>query len=366
MELPLQRGKKLRDILKDENLLESVLQKHKYDIGTKYHTQFSNAVEVANEPLLNFLDVKYYGTIYIGTPPQKFTVVFDTGSSNLWVPSIYCSSTACQYHQRFNPKKSSTFQGPEHSISIRYGTGSMNGIVGYDTVMVSSLVDTNQPFGMSTTEPGMIFVYAKFDGILGLAYPSISADGSTPFFDNVMNEGLVQQDLFSVYMSRDTHGSVVTFGGIDQSYYTGPINWIPVTQQTYWQIALDSVQVNGQKIACKHGCQAIVDTGTSLLAGPPTDISRIQNIIGATQGSYGEYDINCSNLPYMPEVVFVINGVHYPLTPSAYTNQQSQGTCTSGFQNTSGDLWILGDVFIRQYYSIFDRQNNQVGLAKAV
>jgi len=76
--------------------------------------------------------------------------------------------------------------------------------------------------------------------------------------------------------------------------------------------------------------------------------------------------INCSNLSNMPNVVFVINGIHYPLKPSAYALQVAPGYCSSGFQPTGAGLWILGDVFIREYYSIFDRGNNQVGLANAI
>lgn len=67
---------------------------------------------------------------------------------------------------------------------------------------MSSYIDTNQPFGLSTVEPGTIFTYAQFDGILGLAYPTIAVDQATPVFDNLMKEGLVQQNLFSVYLSR--------------------------------------------------------------------------------------------------------------------------------------------------------------------
>ncbi|ETE73389.1 Pepsin A, partial [Ophiophagus hannah] len=303
----------------------------------------------------NITKVQYYGKIHIGTPPQEFTVVFDTGSSNLWVPSVFCKSPACKNHRRFNPSLSSTFKKTKQSMAIWYGTGSMKGMLGYDTVQVSGYSDTNQPFGLSIEEPGSIFTYAKFDGILGLAYPTISVDQATPVFDNLMKEGLVQQDLFSFYLSRKETGSVITFGGIDHSHYTGSINWIPVSQQTYWQISMDSVLVNGQKIACKSGCQAIVDTGTSLLAGPSSSIFSILKAIGAKPG---QSVINCSNLHNLPDIVFVINGIHYPLPPAAYTHKFMSGLCSTGFQPSAGDLWILGDVFIREYYSIFDRGNN--------
>lgn len=66
---------------------------------------------------------------------------------------------------------------------------------------VGGISDTNQIFGLSETEPGSFLYYAPFDGILGLAYPSISASGATPVFDNLWDQGLVSQDLFSVYLS---------------------------------------------------------------------------------------------------------------------------------------------------------------------
>ncbi|GAB0199919.1 embryonic pepsinogen-like [Grus japonensis] len=363
--LPLERGKKLREVLREKGLLHHFFQHHHYDIGTKFPHAFPNGTEVATEPLLNTLDMEYYGTISIGTPLQNFTVVFDTGSSNLWVPSISCTSLACQSHQMFNPSQSSTYKSTGQNLSIQYGTGDMEGIVGSDTVTVASLVDTNQLFGLSTTEPGQFFVHVKFDGILGLGYPNLAADGITPVFDNMVNESLLEENLFSVYLSREMTGSMVIFGGIDESYFTGSINWISISYQGYWQISMDSIIVNSQEIACSGGCQAIIDTGTSLVAGPPSGISNIQSAVGA-HDVYGEYNVNCSSISAMPDVIFVIDGVQYPVSALAYTEQNDQGPCISSFQNTSGDLWILGDVFIRVYYSIFDRANNRVGLAKAI
>ncbi|XP_014460932.1 embryonic pepsinogen-like [Alligator mississippiensis] len=362
--IPLQRGKKLRQLLREKGLLEDFLKQHHYDTSTKYAHSFAS--QGVSEPLINSLDAEYFGTIYIGTPPQEFSVVFDTGSSNLWVPSVTCQSEACQNHQRFDPSKSSTYHSTETSISIQYGIGSMDGVVGSDTVLVSSLIDTNQQLALSTSEPGPFFTYTKFDGILGLGYPDLAVGGLIPVFDNMMTENVVQQHLFSVYLSQEQNGSVVIFGGIDESYFTGPIHWIPVSYQRYWQIPMDSIIVNGKVIACESGCQTIVDTGTSLVTGPSPDINNIRKVIGATPGQYGQYNVNCNDISSLPDIIFIINGIQFPLPPSAYTEQFGPGDCTSSFQVTNNYLWILGDIFIREYYSIFDRENNRVGLAKSV
>nr|XP_024202948.2 pepsin A-5 [Pan troglodytes] len=366
--VPLIRKKSLRRTLSECGLLKDFLKKHNLNPASKYFPQWEAPTLVDEQPLENYLDMEYFGTIGIGTPAQDFTVIFDTGSSNLWVPSVYCSSLACTNHNRFNPEDSSTYQSTSETVSIAYGTGSMTGILGYDTVQVGGISDTNQIFGLSETEPGSFLYYAPFDGILGLAYPSISSSGATPVFDNIWNQGLVSQDLFSVYLSADDKsGSVVIFGGIDSSYYTGSLNWVPVTVEGYWQITVDSITMNGEAIACAEGCQAIVDTGTSLLTGPTSPIANIQSDIGASENSDGDMVVSCSAISSLPDIVFTINGVQYPVPPSAYI-LQSEGSCISGFQGMnvpteSGELWILGDVFIRQYFTVFDRANNQVGLA---
>uniref|UniRef100_A0A8C8RPK3 pepsin A n=1 Tax=Pelusios castaneus TaxID=367368 RepID=A0A8C8RPK3_9SAUR len=352
--VPLKKGKTLRQCLKEHDLLEEFLKDHPYDPASKYLPYSAN--KFASEPLINYMDAAYYGTISIGTPGQEFTVVFDTGSSNLWVPSVYCSSTACSNHSRFNPADSSTYHATNQNLSIEYGSGSMTGFLAYDTVQVGGIVDTNQIFGLSVTEPGSVFYSAPFDGILGLAFPSISVSGATPVFDNMMNKDLVPQDLFSVYLSS---GSFVLFGSIDSSYYSGSLSWIPLSSETYWQIAMDSITINGQTVACSGGCQAIIDTGTSLLFGPSTGVSNIQSYIG---GSDGSVRISCSSVSSLPDIVFNINGMEFPLPASSYILKQS-GSCSSGFVSSAADAWTLGDVFMHHYYIVFDRANNQVGLA---
>ncbi|KAL7869469.1 hypothetical protein AOLI_G00134570 [Acnodon oligacanthus] len=358
--IPLIKGKSAREALEEKGLWEQYRNQYPYNPMAK----FSQSFAVGYESMTNDADMSYYGVISIGTPPQSFLVIFDTGSSNLWIPSVYCSSTACNNHHRFNPSQSSTFQNTNQPLSIQYGTGSMTGFLGYDTVSVGGIQVPHQIFGLSQTEAPFM-AHMKADGILGLAYPRLAASNAQPVFDNMVQQGLVQ-DYFSVYLSSNSQtGSEVIFGGYNPNHYTGSLVWIPLSAETYWQITMDSVTINGQVVACNGGCQAIVDTGTSLIVGPNSDIANLNSWVGATTNN-GDAVVNCNNIASMPVVSFNINGHSFTLPASAYTIQSYYYGCRTGFGNGGSSLWILGDVFIRQYYTVFNRANNSVGLAKAV
>ncbi|XP_015682377.1 gastricsin-like, partial [Protobothrops mucrosquamatus] len=133
IKVSLKRFKSMREEMMEKGVSGPLLHKY-YDPASKYINQFA----VADEPLANYMDMSYYGEISIGTPPQNFMVLFDTGSSNLWVPSIYCQSQSCSNHALFNPSQSSTYSSNGQTFSIQYGSGSLSGVFGYDTVTVSS------------------------------------------------------------------------------------------------------------------------------------------------------------------------------------------------------------------------------------
>ncbi|XP_047697166.1 cathepsin E isoform X2 [Prionailurus viverrinus] len=238
--VPLRRHPSLRKKLRARGQLSEFWKSQNLDMIQ--YTEACTMSQGANEPLINYMDTEYFGSISIGSPPQNFTVIFDTGSSNLWVPSVYCMSPACKTHARFYPSQSNTYSALGNHFSIQYGTGSLSGIIGTDQVYVEGLLVVGQQFGESVTEPGQTFVNAEFDGILGLGYPSLAVGGVTPVFDNMMAQNLVDIPMFSVYMSSDPEsgvGSELIFGGYDHSHFSGNLNWVPVTKQGYWQIALD-------------------------------------------------------------------------------------------------------------------------------
>nr|GLL23013.1 cyprosin-like [Ipomoea trifida] len=431
--------------------------------------------------LKNYMDAQYFGEIGIGSPPQTFTVIFDTGSSNLWVPSAKCYfSVACYFHSKYKSRNSNTYKKNGTSAAIRYGTGSISGFFSQDSVKIGGLIVKDQDFIEATKEPGITFVAAMFDGILGLGFQEISVGAAVPVWYNMVNQGLVKEPVFSFWMNRnvqDKEGGEIVFGGVDADHFKGAHTYVPVTQKGYWQFDMGDVLVDGKTTGyCADGCSAIADSGTSLLAGPTAVIAQINHEIGASgvisqecksvvanygktildmllsevapkmicseiglcasdstwdasmiiesvvdknneassglgddmchlcrmavvwmesklkqnqteekildyidqlcdrlPSPMGESSVDCTNLASMPRISFTIGGKSFELTPDEYVLQVGKGAvsqCISGFialdvPPPRGPLWILGDVFMGRYHTVFDYGKMRVGFAEA-
>merc|ERR1711934_1106233 len=307
----------------------------------------------------DYQNAQYYGPITIGTPPQKFNVIYDTGSSNLWVPSK-TAFMPLNFHSKYDSTKSSTYVKNGTSFAIRYGSGSLTGFVSQDTVTMGGVTIKNQLFAEATKEPGLAFKVGKFDGILGMAFQSIAVDGMEPAWYSAVGD----QKLFGVYLGGTSGvGGEMTLGGTDSAHYTGDLTYVPVSRPKYWQISVDSFSIgNLSKV------EGIVDTGTSLLVAPPDVVSAFGKKIGATLVAGKEWTLDCSKVAGLPDLDIMIGGKNFPLKGSDYVLNVS-GQCLLGMMgmdlSREGLSLILGDVFIRKYYTVFDQGKSRVGFATA-
>ncbi|TPX18224.1 uncharacterized protein E0L32_002733 [Thyridium curvatum] len=322
-------------------------------------------------PVSNFMNAQYFSEITIGTPPQTFKVVLDTGSSNLWVPSQSCGSIACYLHQKYDSSESSTYKKNGSSFEIHYGSGSLEGFVSQDTVSIGDLTIKNQDFAEATSEPGLAFAFGRFDGILGLGFDRISVNGIVPPFYQMINQKLIDEPVFSFYLG-DTNDegdeSEAIFGGVNKDHYEGKITTIPLRRKAYWEVDLDSLSF-GDETADLESTGVILDTGTSLIALPSNLAEMLNAEMGAKKGYNGQYTVDCAKRDSLPDVTFSLSGYNFSITPYDYILEVS-GSCISTFMGMDfpepvGPLAILGDAFLRKWYSIYDLGQGTVGLAKA-
>jgi len=234
-------------------------------------------------------------------------VVFDTGSSNLWVPASNCSWTviSCDIHSKYDNSKSSTYVQNGTSFAIQYASGAVSGFLSSDYGNIGGLTIQGQTFAEVTGEPGITFLFAKFDGILGLAFDSISVDHVTPVWYNLLSQNLVPQPVFAFWLNRQvgaTYGGELVLGGTDPSHYTGNFTYVTLTSDTYWEFQADSLALVGGSTYCEGGCKVVADTGTSLLAGPTALVQQINQAIGAVGVFTGECDQFVAQ--YADEVIY--------------------------------------------------------------
>jgi len=325
----------------------------------------------------------YYGKLFIGTPPQEFSVIFDTGSGNVIIPDSSCLVGGCVNHNKFmaddsRSAKDINLEGDlvtgnyRDMVTITFGTGEIDGIYLQDNVCVNSNACSTNRFIASTRETASPFAHLDFDGIVGLGFPALAEGPGFSLLDSLVHTGALKKNQFAIFLG-DTQDEI-TFGGYRPERMMNPndIFWTPVTKEYYWQLQVNDMYLNadptgicGQVWGATGGkCQVAVDSGTNLLAGPSAVYRSLQEKLHIAR--------DCSNFHTLPKLGFMIDG-HNLQIPAEYYVQRINSVVGDqcelfylplDLEPPLGPLFILGDPFFRSYYTIFDIEKRQLGFAK--
>ena len=325
----------------------------------------------------DYQDAQYYGPLSIGTPPQQIEVIYDTGSSNLWASDIkpgFLSS-----HHRYDHTKSTSYVANGSTFNIQYGSGPVSGFYSNDTFAVGSNIIPAYTFAEVNNTKGLGPAYSvgHFDGICGMGWDDISVDGVETPLRALINSGLLKEPVFAFYRGQQSgdKGELVV-GGVNSAHYSGDFKYVDVQMTVpgkmgYWEIALDDIKVGGASQTSTK--KAIIDSGTSLLAGPTDEVKALAKLVGAKPilpipPFNKEYTMNCT--APAPDIDISFGGNTFTLTRDQYTINM-EGQCLFAMSPIdvpapAGPLWILGDVFMRANYVKFDVGKKRLGFAKIV
>ncbi|CAG8615240.1 3280_t:CDS:2 [Ambispora gerdemannii] len=324
-------------------------------------------------------DSEWYGEIYLGTPPQVFNVVFDTGSSDMWVfgPDAnleHRDGSGTYPHHIYDYTKSSSYKYDGRGWNITYGdSGKVGGYLARELVLIGGIRVPGQLFGvvLQTTE---LYASDIIDGLVGLGFKSNTAvKGIKPLFDNMIDRNVLQRNLFSVAYVKEADGNPgggeICFGRINPEYYTGEILYLLATQpSSYWEVRVDNVHVGNNAPLNKSG-KLIIDTGSSIMLMPSSVTAAIYaQIPGSLYDSdYGGWLLPIDSDPSI-SVYFVFSGREFavPVSDLIWDPIPDTNLAGGGIQIQPGTYWIFGGIFIKNVYLIFDRSDSEspkVGIA---
>lgn len=319
----------------------------------------------------------YYANVSLGTPAQQFTVIFDTGSSDLWVPSNIaigdpCDGPSCPPSPGgFNPALSSTNKILDNDYYGRYAAGSASGRWATDTLQVGPITLTDFQFAVADDMTN------TSSGIFGVSFQEQESDGGSLYANfplALKQQGYIDKSAYSLFFSgpNSTEGTFL-LGGLDTAKYSGDLQWHNVDDANGGaSVYVDSMTVGGKDVPVNW--KFSLDTG-SIYTYLPDDIFTAlskQVNLGAFNSSIGAYYIDCDsqttvevNFP-TGKVVMAAESLVNPLYP--ITGDPRDTACYFGITSTgeSNGFALLGDTFLRNAYVAFDLEDYKIGLAQAV
>jgi len=278
------------------------------------------------------------------------------------LPLLGCGAS-CSGHTLYNPSASSTAKDLSKTFSVSYGDNSnATGKLFTDVVRIAGLTASKPTLGAATSLSG--FTTFQADGIMGMAFQSISDFNAPPVFQTLISEGVLTSPVFGFKLAAS--GSELFLGGTNSKLYRGGFTWVNLTNQGYWQASFNNILVNGKSVVGNHA--AIFDTGTTRIIGDTTSIASLFKAINGSQPTgNGFYTIPCK---FNTSISFNVGGKTVNISPASFNLgpvSPGSSTCAAGAKSKRNlDFWTLGDVFLQNVYTAWDVGNSRIGFATLV
>lgn len=357
-------------------------------------------------------EISYFGAIGLGQPAKMFNVVFDTRSSESWIPyyNWFPFANNLHYSEGYNCKDSRTCQALKREYTVDYRNTKMTGESYEDTLTVYEDMqkDDAQMMPTRTLSFGQNFLgiedaedeqfrWKPYDGVIGLAPVAQSSSGTRnillsiqqelqrqgqqvqsgpggPLDDNYYRSSQQHQMpyllLFGLWFNpnqNSRHGAELMLGGVDENRFSGDIFYHKLTSWFEWQVPVAHVMLGSLVVSCSSGCHASLDTGANSVVGPRQDVESIYSDLQAHyEQDSGLWLVDCQRLDQYPLLMFRIDDTPYTLLPRHYIRlfkYRDNIVCHLAIKAWDQPNWLLGTSFIGAYYTVFDFANRRVGFA---
>lgn len=308
-------------------------------------------------------DYSYFSTVKFGSSGKQLRMLLDTGGASTWVMSSECTTEPCRLHTTFGKADSTTMASIAGTWRVRYATGEVGGTVVRDTVSLAG-INLNVSFGLASQVSDDFLTY-PVDGILGLARPRPNEMNVPSMLEALKTQGQLKANVFGVSFQRHadrTNDGEITFGDWNRAKMQGELTWLDTVNETgSWEIAVDDAGLGGRTLDFA-GKTAIIDTGTSFILMPPEDAKKLHALLPGVKEDGERFRIPCASTANM---TFVFGGVSFTVSPLDYVGEPIiDSLCYSnviGRDIIGANRWLMGDVFLKNVYTVFDWDQNRIG-----
>lgn len=315
--------------------------------------------------------------LQFGSQRSTSTLDVDTGSPDFWIVGSNANCTVTDPSEDFDfCKKFGTFDVKQSTTIVDTG-------LNFETVYSGGqggkgeLYQDDVEFG-GVTIPSTIFgVASEVDapntgGILGLGFIGYEANGHgyTNFPANLVKQGLISGNFYSLFLDPNSDTGTILFGGIDLTKYVGDLVSVPLTtpNQTFF-VNLDQISGPGFESRIEK-FDALLDSGSITSVLPNAAVLNVVSLFKnpVFNNATGYYDVDCDSTIPSGDLTFRFGNatVGVPISSFYVAGLQTDDTCTVEIMPTPEYFGILGDNFMKWAYLVFNIDENKVEMAQAV